>query len=199
MKCCVLLMKCPKCGTEDLFLSYLHEIKEKGIIPEDKVRLCFIDDGVSWIWDTVKEVYSGCREVLDYFHFSQHLYDFAILNYKNGAACWDWVENSRVRLFANNVSGVISGLKRMQCHTDEVKESCRKLIYYLTEHSGRVDYGKLRRGGYPLGSGAIENANNILKLRCAKYNDKFDSMFEQHEAGKAENRSHLGVNLRKIK
>lgn len=205
---------------KEQFLLYLIDIKEKGIIPEDKVRLCFIGDGAGWIWDSVKEVFPSCREVLDYFHCSQHLYDFAKLHYENSAACRDWVENTKVRLFANKVSAVISGLKRMQCRTDEAQNSCRKLIDYLTEHSGRVDYGKLRRGGYPLGSGAIEsankfichvrlkrsgawwkveNANNVLKLRCAKYNDKFDSMFEQHEAEKAENRSHFGVKLRKIK
>lgn len=187
---------------------------------EDKVRLCFIGDGAGWIWDSVKEVYPGCREVLDYFHCSQHLYDFAELHYGNAPACRDWVESTKVRLFADKVSVVISGLKRMQCRTEEAQDSCRKLIEYLAEHSGRVDYGKLRRGGYPLGSGAIEsankfichvrlkrsgawwkveNANNILKLRCAKYNDKFDSMFEKHEAEKAENRSHSGVKLRKIK
>lgn len=202
------------------FLSYLNEIKEKGIIPEEKVRLCFIGDGASWIWDMVKEVFPDCREVLDYFHCTEHLYDFSKLHHGNTATGRDWVENTKVRLFANNVSGVISGLKRMKCRTDEAKGSCRKLIDYLTEHSDRVDYGKLRRGGYPLGSGAIEsankfichvrlkrsgawwkveNANNVLKLRCAKYNGKFNNVFEQHEAEKAKKRSRSGVKLRKIK
>ncbi len=67
-----------------------------------------------------------------------------------------------------------------------------KLVGYLKGNKARIDYGNLRRGGYPLGSGAIEsankfichvrlkrsdawwkidNANNILKLRCAKYNE----------------------------
>lgn len=207
-------------GNKEKFSSYLKEIREKGIIPEDKVRLCFIGDGAGWIWDTVQEVYPDCREVLDYFHCSQHLYDFAKLHYGDTVTGREWVENTKVRLFANNVIDVISGLKRMKCRTGEAKDGCRKLIDYLTEHSGRVDYGKLRRGGYPLGSGAIEsankficnvrlkrsgawwkveNANNILKLRCAKYNDKFDSFFEQHEAEKAKSRSHIRVKLRKIK
>jgi hypothetical protein len=207
-------------SNKEQFLLYLSEIKEKGVIPEDKVRLCFIGDGGGWIWNTVREVYPDCREVLDYFHCSQHLYDFAKLHYGSGAAGRDWVENTKVRLFADKVSAVISGLKRMQCRTDEARDSCRKLIDYLTEHRGRVDYGKVRRGGYPLGSGAIEsankfichvrlkrsgawwkikNANNVLKLRCAKYNGKFDSMFEEYEAGKAVKLSQLGVKLRKIK
>lgn len=207
-------------GSKGQFRSYLNEVKEKGIIPEEKVRLCFIGDGAGWIWDTVKEVFPYCREVLDYFHCTEHLYDFSKLHHGDTASGRDWVENARVRLFANNVSGVISGLRRMKCCTDEAKESCRKLIGYLTEHSGRVDYGKIRRGGYPLGSGAIEsankfichvrlkrsgawwkveNANNVLKLRCARYNGKFNKVVEQHEAEKAEKRSHSGVKLRKIK
>lgn len=214
------LMSWRQISSKDHFLSYLHDIKEKGVVPEDRVRLCFIGDGAGWIWDSVKEVFPDCREVLDCFHCSQHLYEFSKLHYGDTVSGRDRLENTGVRLFANNVSAVISGLKRMQCRTDEAGESCRKLIDYLTEHSGRVDYGKLRRGGYPLGSGAIEsankfichvrlkrsgawwkveNANNVLKLRCAKYNNKFNSMFEQHEAAEAENRSCGGVKLRKIK
>jgi len=61
--------------------------------------------------------------------------------------------------------------------------------------------GYARRAGYHIGSGAIEsankfighvrlkrsgawwyktNANNILKLRCAKYNGTYDSVIERY-------------------
>lgn len=65
-----------------------------------------------------------------------------------------------------------------------------------------MDYGAARRAGYHIGSGAIEsankfishvrlkrsgawwyetNANNILKLRCAKYNKTYDKIMEVYK------------------
>lgn len=65
-----------------------------------------------------------------------------------------------------------------------------------------MDYGAAKRGGYHIGSGAIEsankfiahvrlkrsgawwyisNANNILKLRCAKYNGTYDRIIQKYK------------------
>jgi hypothetical protein len=37
---------------------------------------------------------------------------------------------------------------------------------YLNEHRGRTTYRKLRKGGYPLGSGGMESANKFIWLLC---------------------------------
>jgi len=79
-----------------------------------------------------------------------------------------------------------------------------------------VAYGRLRRGGYPLGSGAIESANkfiyhvrlkrsgawwsvqyanNMLKSRCARYNRQFDKLGTQQERSPRGNRVRYGVVL----
>ncbi len=71
----------------------------------------------------------------------------------------------------------------------------------LTEHLSRVEYESHRKGGYPIGSGAIESAhrfvaqvrlkrsgawwyeassNHMLALRCAKYNGTLEAVFERH-------------------
>lgn len=79
------------------------------------------------------------------------------------------------------------------------------MIQYLSKHRGRLDYGTARRGGYHIGSGAIESANkfiahvrlkrsgawwypskanNILKLRCARANGTFDrvaTLYQQRD------------------
>lgn len=73
---------------------------------------------------------------------------------------------------------------------------------YLEAHRGRTLYRKFRQGGYPLGSGGIEsankfichvrlkrsgawwyelNSNQMLALRCAKYNGTFDQVFARHQ------------------
>lgn len=200
------------------FLDYLIEIRNKNIIPMNKVRLCFIGDGAQWIWDLVKEVFPKCREVLDYYHCTEHLHKFASLHFGNGKG-QEWIEAAKARLFHNNATQVIAGLKRMKCHSPDTEKNRDNLVGYLTNHQHRIDYGKQRRGGYPIGSGAIESANkfishvrlkrsgawwkvnyanNILRLRCAKYNSKFNDFFDNFEQSKRKNAT-VGARLKLVK
>lgn len=187
------------------FLDYLREIRSKDLIPLDKVRLCFVGDGAQWIWDCVREIFPECREVLDYYHCSEHLHKFATQHFGDGKEGREWTEATKARLFANKATHVIAGLKRMKCISSDDEKNRDSLVNYLSNHQNRIDYGKHRRGGFPIGSGAIESANkfishvrlkrsgawwkveyanNILKLRCAKYNGKFGEFFDQFEASK---------------
>lgn len=105
------------------------------------------------------------------------------------------------RLFCNEISGVLWGLQRMKPRDEEAATEIEKGLVYLEYHKKRLDYGSLRKGGYPLGSGGIEsankfichvrlkrsgawwyvaNGNQILALRCAKYNETFDQVFERY-------------------
>lgn len=75
-----------------------------------------------------------------------------------------------------------------------------RLIRYLLRHQERPDYRFASKRGYPMGSGGIKsahkfvchvqlnrsaawfsvtNANQILALRCAKYNGTFDRVFDR--------------------
>ena len=97
---------------------------------------------------------------------------------------------------------VIAGIKRMDPKSNEAEKKITAVIRYLSNHQARVNYGAARRGGYHIGSGAIEsankfighvrlkrsgawwyktNANNILKLRCAKYNGTYDKIIELYK------------------
>ena len=37
-------------------------------IPVDKVRICLIGDGASWIWDAMTRAFPSGRQILDYYH-----------------------------------------------------------------------------------------------------------------------------------
>jgi hypothetical protein len=176
----------------------LLRIKDVGLIPEDKVRICVIGDGAPWIWNRINEIYPEAKMVLDYYHCSEYLYDLAQTQYgQDSQKGQEWVEAALTRLFSNQIDRVIAGIKRMKPSSDAAKEEIKKTIRYLSKRKDKVDYGSLRRGGYHIGSGGIEssnkfianvrlkrsgawwyptNANNILKLRCAKYNGTFDQV-----------------------
>jgi hypothetical protein len=188
---------------EQEFAEGLLKVKAAGLIPESKVRLCIVGDGAEWIWNKPLEIFSSAKEVLDYYHCSEYIHAVANAQYgKGNRRAQEWVEATFARLFHNNVKEVIGGLKRMMPTSPAAEEKIADVIRYLSKRKDRVNYGSAKRAGYHFGSGAIEsankfishvrlkrsgawwyptNANNILKLRCAKYNGTYDRIIEKYK------------------
>lgn len=176
-------------------------IKEAGFIPDKEVRLCVIGDGASWIWNRVHEIFPQAKEVLDFYHCSEYLHELADAQYGKGSQkAREWVEATFTRLFDNRIDDVIKGIRRMKPCTSEANAKIQATHRYLSSRKEMVDYGASRRGGYHIGSGAIESsnkfisnvrlkrsgawwypthANNILKIRCAKYNGTYDKIIKE--------------------
>jgi hypothetical protein len=167
------------------------------VIPEEKVRLCVVSDGAEWIWKHVQALFPHARQVLDYYHCSQYLHKMAKAQYGTSLQAQEWVEATMTRLYMGKVGCVLAGLKRMRPTSEEATKAIDNCWTSLHEHRGRTHYRTLRRGGYPLGSGGIEssnkfichvrlkrsgawwyevNSNQMLALRCAKYNGTLDQV-----------------------
>jgi Uncharacterised protein family (UPF0236) len=183
----------------------LQQVKEAGLIPEATVRLCVICDGAEWIWKHVQTVFPEACQVLDYYHCSEYLHKVAKAQYGNAEQAQEWVEATLTRLYLGKVGQVLGGLRRMQPTSEEALKAIDNCWIYLSEHRGRTTYRQFRRGGYPLGSGGMEssnkfichvrlkrsgawwyevNSNQMLALRCAKYNGTFHQVFERYQRQK---------------
>lgn len=179
----------------------LKQIKEAGLLPEEAVRLCVVCDGAEWIGKHVQAVFPNARQVLDYSHCSEYLHKVAKAQYGQTLQAREWVEATLTRLYMGQVGTVLGALRRMQPTSEEARKAMDNCWVYLGEHRGRTQYRTLRRGGYPLGSGGMESANKcichvrlkrsgawwyetssnqMLALRCAKYNGTFNRVFERH-------------------
>jgi Uncharacterised protein family (UPF0236) len=189
--------------TDDQLGEALTQVKEAGLIPEEKVRLCVIGDGAKWIWKQTKEVFPMAAQILDYYHLTERLHKVALAQfYDDPLKEREWVEATKARLFFGYLDWVLLDLEGMQPRDEEAAEEIRKLLGYLKENQGRVKYGVLRRKGYPIGSGGIESANKfishvrlkrsgawwyveraneMLALRCAKYNGTFERVFRLYK------------------
>lgn len=193
-------------GNKEKFCEALEHIKNEDLFPKSEVRMCCVADGADWIWDSILKYFPDCRQVLDYYHCIEHIHEFATERYSDPSDAEKWVTATKFRIFHNKAKEVISGLKRMRC-TGEISKKRDQLVNYLSNNLHRLDYGAARRGKYPIGSGAIESANrfichtrlkksgawwkvdyanNVLKLRCARYNKKFDEFFSAFEQRKCE-------------
>src|SRR5215211_3084403 len=185
----------------------LQQVKEAGLLPAETVRLCVICDGAEWIWKYVQALFPHARQVLDYYHCSEYLHKVAKAQYGHTAQALEWVEATLTRLYMGKVGVVLGGLRRMQPMSEEALKAIDNCWVYLNDHRGRTDYGRLRRGGYPLGSGGMESSNKflchvrlkrsgawwyeessnqMLALRCAKYNGTFDQVFTRYQHQKTD-------------
>ena len=185
----------------------LQQVKDAGLIPEDTVRLCVVCDGAEWIWKHVQAVFPQACQVLDYYHCAEYLHKVAKAQYGQTVQALEWVEATLTRLYRGKVGSVLGGLRRMQPTSAEALKAIDNCWVYLNGHRGRTDYGKFRRGGYPLGSGGMEsankfichvrlkrsgawwyeaNSNQMLALRCAKYNGTFDQVFTRYQHQKTD-------------
>lgn len=174
------------------------------LLPQDKVRIACVADGAPWIWKHMKEAFPCGKEILDYFHCSEHVHKLADKQYrgdKDRQAMW--IESTMARLNDGDVEAVIWGLQRMDPAGKEARKEIENLITYLRNNAHRIDYKAMKRGQYPRGSGAIEsankfichvrmkrsgawwyviNGNDMLRLRCAIYNGTFDEVFKKYKA-----------------
>ena len=187
---------------EDQFAKGLSRIRDAGLIPEDKVRLSIIGDGAPWIWNKPLKIYPKAKQVLDFYHCSEYIHATANAQYGKGTKqAREWVEATFTRLFHNDIDNVLRGMRSMQPVSSEAQEKITDAVRYLSERKHQVNYGSAKRAGYHIGSGAIEsankfighvrlkrsgawwyitNANNILKLRCAKYNGTYDDIIRKY-------------------
>jgi Uncharacterised protein family (UPF0236) len=191
--------------SEDEVGKALKQIKDAGLIPEDTVRLCVIGDGAEWIWKHVQALFPGACQVLDYYHCSEYLHRVAYAQYGHTLQALEWVEATLTRLYQGQVGAVLGGLRRMQPTSDDALKAIGNCWIHLHTHRGRTHYSKFRRGGYALGSGGIESSNKfichvrlkrsgawwyedssnqMLALRCAKYNGTFDQVFARYRQRK---------------
>ncbi len=181
----------------------LVTIKEAGLIPEEKIRLGIIGDGAPWIWNRSKEIFPTAKEVLDYYHCSEYVHGVANAHYgKETREAQQWCEATLARIYYSYHKEVLGGLGRMKAQTQEVQNKIDKFYNYLSNHCEKMHYSVARHGGYHIGSGAIEsankfishtrlkrsgawwyiqNANSILKIRCAKYNGAYDNVIEKYK------------------
>lgn len=176
----------------------LRQVKDAGLIPEETVRLCVVCDGAEWMWKHIEALFPHARQVLDYSHCSEYLHKVAKAQDADPMRAQEWVEATLTRLYLGKVGQVLGGLRRMQPTSDEALKAIDNCWIHLNEHRGRTTYRQFRRGGYPLGSGGMEsantcichvrlkrpgawwyeaNSNQMLALRCAKYNGTFDQVF----------------------
>ena len=143
--------------------------------------------------------------MLDDDHCSEYPHKMAYAQYGQTLQALEWIESTLTRLYLGHVGAVLGGLRRMQPTLPEAAKAIDNCGIHLRKHRSRTPDGKLRRGGYPLGSGGIESSNQfichvrlkrsggwwyeassnqMLALRRANYHGTFNQVFVQYRQEK---------------
>lgn len=148
----------------------------------------------------------GAIGILDFYHAAQNLWKGAKARFDGRTKmAREWFEKVRHQLRHGQEQTVLVKLKKIlsskQLHkevSDEERKTLQNVHDYLTTHQDHIQYKQFKDEGYPIGSGIVESVckwliqqrvkgvgmrwsttgfNNLLHLRLAWVNERFDDFF----------------------
>lgn len=150
-------------GSVDQFKLHLLYIAFKNGYLQYKTTI-ILSDGASWIKKMADELFPDAILILDFYHLSENVYNYAKAKFDNNEDKYKpWAENI-LSLLKN--SDYDSALKIL--NPDEVYKDTVRLYHYIFENRDRIDYKKYEEKGYFIGSGAIESANKLVAQKRLK-------------------------------
>jgi hypothetical protein len=158
--------------------------------------IVFISDGAPWIKNWIEDAYPKAISVLDFYHASEHLHDYAKSDIKDDPQRKAWVERHLELLLNGEVQKIIDELNSLLI----ISEQAQQLIDYYESNKTRMNYPLYKKlGAGIIGSGAIESAHrtvvqkrmkqsgqrwsrrgaqNMLHLRVTKKNNQWSKIVE---------------------
>jgi len=118
-----------------------------------------LGDGSAWIWNVAADRWSGAKELLDFYHGSEHLWEMGrALSKDDEVKTKGWVEPRLHELRHGKEQKVLKELAALRMPGGPVGETVRKQQNYFAGHAGRMNYKEIADRGWPIGSGAVESA-----------------------------------------
>jgi hypothetical protein len=125
-----------------------------------------VADGAPWIWNVVGDRWPGARQLLDFYHASQHLWSLGqALHPQDEATRRAWIEARLHRLRHGKEAEVLAELAALPRRRGERGKVIRREQNYFAAHAGRLNYRSLARRGWPIASGPVESACRTRQCR----------------------------------
>jgi len=143
-------------GTKARFAPALWAVAVAQDVPSAHDS-CVCADGAAWIWDVADEYFPLSRQIVDWFHATQHLAQAAQSRYpEDEPKRLRWLKGQRDHLYLGNAAAVIADLDGAGCTAE---------AHYFRVHQRRMQYLEFREEGYPIGSGTVESGVKQFKQR----------------------------------
>ena len=126
-----------------------------------------VADGGVWIWQEVGKYFASKRQILDFYHVTEHLWTLAQARFggRNDAA-HHWVSEQKGRLLSDRAGEVMAAVQTWRPRKAASQKIRRNLLAYLQTHRHRMAYQTFRAEGWHIGSGVIEaGCKCVVKAR----------------------------------
>ena len=129
-----------------------------------------LGDGARWIWTLAAEHFGARRELVDFYHASEHLWKVAHLLYGEGTpAAQAWGAARCHELRHEGCAPVLAALQAARARTTEGRMLLRRERRYFRTNAARMAYPEAKAAGLPIGSGAVESlAKHLVQLRLKR-------------------------------
>ena len=125
-----------------------------------------LGDGAAWIWNQVDEHFSDSRQLIDWYHASQHLASAANLYKGDGTpAAHQWRKEHQTPLFQGHAERIAGRLREAARQQPTVADGLRREAGYFADNQRRMNYLDTREDGFPIGSGMVESACKQFRAR----------------------------------
>jgi len=159
-----------------------------------------LGDGAPWIWNQARLRFSRSKQILDWYHASEHIWQCANGLYGEGKkAGASWANRMLKRLYEHGGRALLKRLRRSRRSRRKSPEVLLELIGYVVSNVDRMDYPAYRSAGLDIGSGPVESAckrlvggrlkgpgmrwsvpgaESVLALRIAWFNGQWEELWK---------------------
>jgi len=140
-------------------------------------EVVLVADGAAWIWKLVQHHFPHAVQIVDWYHAVEYLAPIAHAAFgEDSPEAKQWLKAIRTHLWEGRVQKVIAACRELADHP-QAKGPAQKAITYYTNNGKRMDYGRLRKAGYQIGSGTVESgykqiATQRLKRAGARWTEE---------------------------
>jgi len=118
-----------------------------------------LGDGIAWIWNLKAQRWPQARELLDFWHGGQHLWNLGrACHGGNEVKAAAWVEKRLHQLAHGQEQKVFKEISAIRSSRSQTGEMVRKEQHYFAGQSSRMHYKEIADRGWPIGSGPVESS-----------------------------------------
>ena len=124
-----------------------------------------VGDGAPWIWNVAADRWANARELLDFYHASEHVWELGRALYGEEQAR-EWVQARLHELRHGQEEKFLAQLAALKVPRSPKGQTVREQQNYFARQSHRMNYQAIAQRGWPIGSGAVESA-------CSGHQNRF--------------------------
>ena len=159
-----------------------------------------VGDGAPWIWNLAGEHFYDGRQVVDWYHATEHLGVAAkLLHGEDSAAVKRWYRRAETTLYQGHAERIAIELSEAAENQSEVANDLLTQAGYFSKNKRRMQYLEMREEEFVIGSGMVESGckqykarfsgpgmrwsregiGRLIPIRGAIMGDQFDTMWRR--------------------